>query len=97
MSKGITWCQKASDVLRRSNGCPLILRGAVTKMTRQGFARACLHRQKGNGKDWYADGKVSLSLNNCKRCKRGEAIADGRRWTKPDGVEFLTIKQLMAR
>ena len=94
MTKGRTWCQRDAEIIIKSFGCPLVLPGSKTRMTREGFKSACLKVQRKQDKGWYDDGKLSHHKRGCRSCKTGQKVKDGKPFTAPPGVKFYSLKAL---
>ena len=94
MTKGRTWCQRDAEIIIKSFGCPLVLPGSKTRMTRQGFKSACLKVQLKQVRGWYDDGKLSNHRRGGRSCKTGLKVKDGKPFRAPEGVEFLSLQEL---
>jgi hypothetical protein len=85
-------------LLEKKKGCPLVLIGQTTTMTREGFIRACskLRRRK----TWKSSshiGKSADDYNVCTTCTRGVLISKGEAFEAPEWIEFESLEEMKRR
>lgn len=84
---GKTMMQRAALTVAQSLGCPLIIPGIISVMTRKSFMRTCLAMQARRQKKGAFEGSMSES-NTCSGCKMGARIREGERFNPPKWVKF---------